>query len=447
MSSTNGIGVFFSSSPEGGGSSGRTAGGGQAPVEQQRTEATRRRPMVSVSLCISAALILVPARASAQTPAPAAAPAAPPPSAPPAAPAPAVAPPPAAPPPGGGLAAQNATPPLATESMPATREEKLPPISVGAWLRIGGRIQGTNPKNLDGEQMDTLYAELHAGGKIHKNVSLTLNLNASGLAGTAGIEDAILGFDFADPIHLWIGQLLVPVDRANYGGPFFMIPWNYPGFLTVGAKTVVTAPKEGPSGRNGGAVLWGDVEGGKFNYKLGVFQAGNLGQSPLFSGRLSLALLGNETGYFGNETYFGDKDIVSVAVGGQAQKNGGTAGGGPADYFEFNSDVLAELKYGGGGWVTGDISYYHFEHSPIKDAFYLLGAIATPKIGIGNIQPMVRYQFGAPDGPPKAWAIDVFVSYLIMGPALRLMAGVQHTELGNDAVGNAIQLAAQGIFF
>ena len=167
------------------------------------------------------------------------------------------------PPPSGTPAAQAATPPIASEAMPATREEKLPAIDVGAWVRAAGRLQGANPKNLDGVQMDTAYAELHAGGKVHKNVSVTLNLNANGLAGTAGIEDAIIGFDFADPIHLWAGQLLVPVDRANFAGPFFMIPWNYPGFMSVGGATVVAAPAEGPAGRNTGASLWGnDPDGG-----------------------------------------------------------------------------------------------------------------------------------------------------------------------------------------
>ncbi len=361
------------------------------------------------------------------------------------------------PPSTGGVApAQSATPPLATEAMPATREDKLPPISVGAWLRIGARVQGPNPKNLDGEQMDTVYGELHAGGKIHKNVSLTLNLNANGLAGTAGIEDAIIGFDFADEIHLWVGQLLVPVDRANYGGPFFMIPWNYPGFLTVGGATVVTAPKEGPNGRNAGAALWGDIAGGAFTYKLGAFQSGPTSASPLLSARLAVALIGSETGYFGNETYFGDKSIVSIAIGGQAQKNGSVgaapAGGGAApaaDYEEFNADALAEIKYGDGGWVTGDAAYYHFagDFNTVKDAFYLLGAIATPKVGPGNIQPMIRYQYGAGDGNPKAWAVDAAVSYLVMGPALRVLLNYQHTDLGNDVVGNMVQLGAQAIFF
>ena len=57
--------------------------------------------------------------------------------------------------------------------------------------------------------------------------------------------DAIISFDPMDEFHVWAGHLLVPVDRANASGPFFMIPWNYPGFLTVGATTLVTAPHGG----------------------------------------------------------------------------------------------------------------------------------------------------------------------------------------------------------
>jgi hypothetical protein len=446
------------------------------PEQQCKTimqSARRRRgaPIVGLSLCVSAVLSFAPALARAQTTdmtAPAPAPAPPPPMPPPAD---TTMPPPPPPPPstGGVTPAQSETPPLNTEAMPATRTETLPPISVGAWLRVGGSIQGSNPKNLDGERFDTIYGEIHAGGKIHKYVSLTLNLNAGagtansgggvGLAGVAGIEDAIVGFEFADEFHLWLGQMLVPVDRANYGGPFFMIPWTYPGFLSVGGSTSVLAPKEGPNGRNGGATVWGDIANGKFKYALGAFQTGSAATSPLFSARLSAALLGSETGYFGNETYFGDKDIISVAVGGQYQKNGSTAPTPPAgappappadNYGEVNADALMELKYGGGGWVSLDGSYYHFvgDNQAFKDAFYVTGAIATPQVWVGNIQPMVRYQWGSGDSPlPKSWSVDAFVNYLVKGPALRIMLGFNHTELGNSAIGNAVQLGVQAIFF
>ncbi len=133
--------------------------------------------------------------------------------------------------------------------------------------------------------MDNAYVELHAGGKITKNVGVTLNLNANwagynttGASTGVAVEDAIVSFDFMDEFHLWAGHLLVPVDRSNASGPFFMIPWNYPGFFT---GPFVGAPAEGPSGRNNGAVIWGDISGGKFSYFAGVFDNGNVATEPV----------------------------------------------------------------------------------------------------------------------------------------------------------------------
>jgi hypothetical protein len=347
--------------------------------------------------------------------------------------------------------------------MPATRPEKLPPIDVGAWLRVGARVQGVyDPKKLDDQRMDVIYGELHVGGKVMKNVGVTLNLNASGLpspdyhskSGVVQIEDAIVSFDFDDAIHLWAGQLLVPVDRSNLAGPFFMIPWNYPGFFSVGSNLVITAPKEGPSGRNTGMVVWGDFADGMFKYMAGAFDSGDVTLAPLYSGRLNLALMDKEPGFWGNASYFGEKNILSVGVGGQFQREGSTATAippavapAPADYGEMNADVLAEYKVGG-GWVTGEAAYYHFTGSndAIKDAFFVTGAIASPQVGAGNIQPMIRYQMGKGDNV-KVWNLDAFLSYLVKGPALRATLGFQHVDLDHDVAGNAVQLGAQAIFF
>jgi len=189
-----------------------------------------------------ASLLLLPplaARAQTEAPPPAAAPpaeAAPPPAAPPV-----VAPPPATPPPAA------APPPTAAEAMPATRPDALPPIDVGAWTLIGGRFQsGNDSSKVSDWSMDNVAVELHAGGKIHKMVGVTVNLFANmspgtgpyavaatdgatntpaamgsplGLGGLAGIEDAIISFDFTEGFHLWAGRLLVPVDRANWPVP------------------------------------------------------------------------------------------------------------------------------------------------------------------------------------------------------------------------------------
>jgi hypothetical protein len=397
---------------------------------------------------------------------------APPPGAPPAA---APTPPPAAPPPAAPAAAPpaDAKPPTAAEAMPATRPEVLPPIDVGAWVRAGSVFQGaTDPSKLNDWHMDTAYVELHAGGKVHKNVSVTLNLNSNMMSFpdpnfTSGsfvaIEDAIISFDFVDQFHLWAGHLLVPVDRSNASGPFFMIPWNYPGLFTAGLPHGVAAPQEGPSGRNNGAVVWGDIAGGKFTYLAGAFDNGNAKSSPLFSGHLRLDLLDAEGGFWGNGSFFGDKDIFAIDVGAQFQKHGSAATDmmgaitTDKDWSAITAGLLFEKKLGGGSFVTGEGAYYHYSvlDGSISDHFYVLGAYATPTVGVGSIQPMVRYQYekvkAATGSSP--WNLDVGLSYLIKGPALRVIATYGHTKFGPlapaGAVDNAnsIQIGAQAIFF
>ena len=370
---------------------------------------------------------------------------------------PAPPPPPAAAPPPAVEAAP--TPPTAAEAMPATRPDVLPPIDVGAWLRVGSKFQkATDPSSLAGWSMDNTYVELHAGGKIHKKVGVTLNLNGNVTtfsSAQVAIEDAIISFDFVDEFHLWAGHLLVPVDRANAAGPFFMIPWNYPGFFS---GSFVGAPAEGPSGRNNGAVIWGDIAGGKFSYFAGAFDNANTAVSPLFSGKLRLALLDPEPGFWGNASYFGDKDILSIDVGGQVQKNGSNLH--DKNYEDVNADVLLEKKLGGGSFATVEAAYYHFNQDSggVSDSMYALLAYASPTVGVGNIQPMVRFQWekvkdNTADNP---WNVDVGLSYLIKGPALRVLATYSHTKMLSadmttgalaNSNANSVQLGAQAIFF
>ena len=91
----------------------------------------------------------------------------------------------------------------------------------------------------------------------------------------------------------------------------------------------------------------------------------------------------------------------------------------------------------------------------MSDSLYVLAAYASPTVGVGNIQPMVRYQWEkvkASTGT-NPWNIDVAVSYLIKGPALRLIATYSHTKLVRRrgrwrlTGSNSIQLGAQAIFF
>ncbi len=354
--------------------------------------------------------------------------------------------------------------------MPATRPDVLPPIDVGAWARASSLFQSgsaATPNKINDWQMNNAYVELHAGGKIHKNVGVTLNLNANaagyGTSGgnlSAGLEDAIISFDFLDEFHVWAGHLLVTVDRANSSGPFFMLPWNYPGNFAGPAFNA--APFEGPFGRNNGVNVWGDIMGGKLSYFVGAYDNGNVNTSPLISGRVRLALWDPEPGFWGNCSYFGDKDILSFDVGAQYEK-GGSSSTDPVTmattdkaWAEVNVGGLLEKKLGGGSYLTGEAAYYHYNVADggISNTFYVLGAYATPTVGVGSIQPMVRYQWeevkGGMGGNP--WSLDVGLSYLIKGPALRVVATYTHTKLGEFPAAmadsaNQIQIGAQAIFF
>lgn len=378
-------------------------------------------------------------------------------------------PPPAAPTPAPPSAIEAAPkPPTATETMPATRPDALPPIDVGAWVRASSLFQSTtNPSKINDWGMNNAYVELHAGGKVHKNVGVTLNLNADaanyGTSGgnmSAALEDAIISFDFVDEFHIWVGHLLVAVDRANASGPFFMLPWNYPG--NFAGPAFGAAPKEGPFGRNNGVNVWGDIMGGKLTYFAGAYDNGNAGGSPLLSGRVRLALWDPEPGFWGNCSYFGDKDILSFDVGGQYQKGGSSVTDAATmittnkDWADVNVGGLLEKKLGGGSFATAEAAYYHYNvlDGGISDTFYVLGAYATPTMGVGSIQPMVRYQWekvksGMGSNP---WNLDVAVSYLVKGPALRVVATYSHTKFGEFATpvtdsANAIEIGAQAIFF
>jgi hypothetical protein len=350
---------------------------------------------------------------------------------------------------------------------PAPPPSDFPPISVGVWTRAAVAIQGEDPKKLDDIGFDTQFAELNFSGQVHKNVRVATNVFANGLAGTVGILDAWVGFDFVDELHLWVGQLLVPVDRANKAGPFFSIAWNFvPGVFAVGATRVIVTPNEGTAGRGTGGVLWGDVLGGSLKYYLGAFLSptSNLAPHPLYSGRFSYAFIGKEKPGFGQAgCFYGASDNTAVlSLGGLYQQDGSVGpapatGAAPTDnYAEVNADLFGEFKLGSkGAFVDGEIDYYHYtgDFRVANDQFSVLAAYATPVIGYGQIQPMLRYQFANGDNDRTEAAIDAQLGYLIRQQRVRVIANYQFTKLRNqpgvtgDLTGNKIQLAVQAMFF
>jgi hypothetical protein len=279
------------------------------------------------------------------------------------------------------------------------------------------------------------------------------------MQGTAGILDLIGRLEFDPAFNLWVGRMLVPSDRSNFSGPWFQAPWNYPG---VFGKYYI-GPRQGPSGRNDGATVWGDIGGtGKFKYYVGAFDLHNVGVSPLFTARLNLAILGSEPGFYHSSVYYGSQDILAIGAGVQYQKDGSVESAPPpmpggmmgampfvpmtSNYLGIIGDVLFEKNLGGSGviGVEGLVNIHNGDYEPVKQTFYGTVHYLLPgEMGIGQIQPLVRFQGATPKAGGDMWMLlDAQVGYVIKAYAARLAIGYQ---MGNieGAKSNQIFLGLQ----
>jgi hypothetical protein len=406
---------------------------------------------------LAALALLSPAgSALAQTPAPEPAPAAPP--APEATP---VAPPPEAPAsvvnepalaPPAPLAPVVAPPEPIAEVKPP--EEEPPPLNISMWGRVDTTISSADsdpPVQPAGEDLDDIYStadfQIHTSGKVYKAVSFTANFVATynpDIQGTAGLLDAIIQIEPSDYFNVWLGRMLVPSDRSNFSGYWFAAPWHYPGFGFADGQ--VTAPRQGPFGRNDGVTIWGQVEGGLVKYYAGMYDLYNVETSPLFSGRLALALLEKEPGYYHSSTYYG-KDILTLAVGGQYKKDGSAPtamGVEPDNYSEFNADILFEKNFDGAGVLDLEVAYYKFngDFEPTDAGWFGVASYLLPNdIGWGKLQPLVRVQQAIPsaDDADTSTLIDAQLGYVVNSYATRFALGYR--------TGTAGDLDVQAIYF
>jgi len=423
-------------------------------------KATLRNCLAKPSILVAAATLpsFYSALAQAQTPPPppAAAPVAPAPAAPPpaaAAPAPAAAPaepPPAAP----AVVAPPAseTPPAPPTVPPSTAPEAAPPppppppgdeekykhINMGVWARITGLLQNTqDPKKVDRAQTNG-EVELHFSNQMRKWAAWTANFVATygggsiDGSGSVGIMDLIAQLEPDPAFNIWAGRMLVASDRANFSGPYFMAPWNYPGAYGAG-------PKEGPFGRNDGVTVWGQAADGHFKYYLGAYNLYGASKpvvQPLISARINLAFLSPEPGYYSSSTYYG-KDILSLGIGTQYQKEQL----GPADYRDyslFNADLLFEKDLAGSGVFDLEGAFYKYSGDAESKKLSWMGLVSyvTPDVGIGKLQPLVMVQQSTPkaDGADTGTAIDGQVNLVVDSYATRFALGFEHTSAAFGAL-------------
>jgi hypothetical protein len=288
----------------------------------------------------------------------------------------------------------------------------MPNIDYGGRLRSAVRFQSlSNPSSLN-DVASTLYVDFYASGQINKMWRWLIAMTSGEYGGVPGtpstvpfsILDAMAGFTPFPEFQIYAGRMLVMADRYAPSGPWSMDEWFYPGFF-VGTPPAV--PKAGPAGRDVGVTAWGAPLGGHMKYYLGAYQLQDPALSPLFSGRLQVSLLSPEPHWFQRTTYYGDKDIVSVGIGGQIQNNGsvmtvpapaaGMMAPAPmlADYREFNVDLIAEKRFGNFGGLSLEGAYYNYQgtYQPWKWSMVAAVAYNSPVLeGIGRFRPSFRYQ-------------------------------------------------------
>ncbi len=201
-------------------------------------------------------------------------------------------------------------------------------------------------------------------------------------------------------------------------------------------------------------MIWGDINKGQFKYYLGILDLdGNAGdaafssQSPLYSARLQYAIIGSEPGFYGSSTYYGSQDIVSIGAAFQYQKDFTVAGSDPDHVTEFNVDALAEFNTGS-GTVSGEAAYYHADGDAMawKDHFYVLASYLTPNdIGIGKLQPLVRYQQAKLNDADESTVsnLEFNLSYVIKDYFAKIALAYTHSDFDAAGKANMLQLGLQ----
>ena len=269
--------------------------------------------------------------------------------------------------------------------------------------------------------------------------------------------DLVAKLEFADAFNIWVGRMPIASDRASLSTVWGMVPWTMPGTYDPFAPTGPDArptpgPRRGKDDRGDGATLWGQWGRGKFKYYLGVFGLNQPETSPLYSARLVLTLLDPEPGFRTRSAYFGTKDVLSFGVGAQHRAGDSRAPAGDAwpasDFNELGADVLFEKGSATSGvlnlessiarmWGDNEVAKYQFSA--------LVSYLMPVDIGIGRLQPLVRFQRAALGEASDAGdfaSIEAQLGYVIDGFHARILGSYQYAKVRGQTQ-NAVLLGVQ----
>jgi len=218
---------------------------------------------------------------------------------------------------------------------------------------------------------------LYVNGNVTEQIKFMFNTEYDGATNKVGVLDAAARFEPSAKFNIWAGRFLPPSDRANLYGPYYAHHWAvYTDGVQNGHPFIF-------QGRDNGVVYWGDFAK-KLKVSVGAFDGQTADGNPdvLGAARVQIDFWDEESGYYLNGTYYGDKNLLAIAGATQYQ-SGHTA---------TTADFLLERKLPGGGVVTIESEYanynglggYDARYTKSQGAYALASYLLPQKIGTGN---------------------------------------------------------------
>lgn len=291
-------------------------------------------------------------------------------------------------------------------------------------------------------------------GEASKQLRIQVN-GGRGPAGDLRVIDAILQVEATEPLRMWAGRLLPPSDRATFTGPYFGTSWDAP-FVAVWPSVF--------AGRDDGAVVWGQLGGGRLKWHAGAFRGRdggtNMQDDPLYAGRVALSLWEPEPGYYAAGTYHGTRNVLVLAAGGRFQRNGAGIAPNPTatppvagetgDFRGVSADAFLERRLGAFGGVTLEGAVYRYDLDDVADPFlvqgegwYATGAWLLPfTLASARFQPSARWQELAPEVGERRTRWDGTLNVLLNGHFAKVGVAVSGEDRG-DGTRHAVKLGAQ----
>ncbi|SNZ08875.1 short chain amide porin [Persephonella hydrogeniphila] len=222
------------------------------------------------------------------------------------------------------------------------------------------------------------------------------------------IQDAWIRLKFAKEFNLVFGQILLPFSHNNATGATSLLGLDYN--LTV----VKFPPTSNFVWRDYGAEVMGLVKlpTGSLDYRIGLFDGVeslndtgtgvsiNKDDNYRITGRIQYNLFDSE-GFYYKGTYLGKKKIVSVGAGIDYQKDAAADDyDNPTrvdDYKAWTVDLFIDYPLASGDVATFEAGYIDYDYGNLHPndgtAIYAqAGYLFNKKIGIGKIEPIIRYQ-------------------------------------------------------